>query len=364
MKVALICRTVVPQDAIGTDLSHMARILSRSHACGVYAEHMEGNHLERLDDAALQELMADPANLIIYHHSLYWRKAERILRRARAKVVIRYHNITPPSFFRDHSPAMARECRRGREQTDRLRRNPSYRWMGDSWYNLEDAGVAGRDDVKVVPPFNSIEQWSRRTPTPTLLRRLMDSRAIHVLFVGRSAPNKGLDFILDIVADYVAGFDDRIILHVVGKRYAMTAGYDEMLTRQVTNLGIEQQIRWAGVVDDDQLLAYFLGCDFYLNCSLHEGFCVPVVEAQSLCLPVLNRQAGARTDTLGPDQLLLGEDPAEYSAAIHHLSRPWERDAREFLRQRGRENYRRRFTNQVIEKQFKQALEAWSGEPA
>jgi len=362
MKVALLSRAVAPRDAIGTDLTHMARILSRRHTCGVYAEHMELDDLEQLDDAALLQLAGDPANLIIYHHSLYWRKIERILQRARAHVVIRYHNITPPAFFREFSPVLARDCRMGRDQTKRLQQRPSFRWMGDSLYNLQDAGVAGRDDVKVVPPFNNIEDWSHKTPDAALLRRLIESRTINLLFVGRSAPNKGLDFILKIVADYVSGFDDRIVLHVVGKRYPLTAPYDEMLSRQVKELGIEKNVRWAGVVDDDRLLAYFLGCDFYVNCSLHEGFCVPLVEAQSLCLPVLTRRAGAQSGTLGEAQLLLGEDPAEYSAAIHHLSRPWEREARDFLRQAGMTNYHNRFTNQVIEEQFKQALAAWTGE--
>jgi glycosyltransferase involved in cell wall biosynthesis len=362
MKVALLSRSITSRDAIGTDLTHMARILNRRHRCAVYADHLEDCRLERLDEPALVALAADPGNLIIYHHSLYWPDVENILMRAKAHVVVRYHNITPGKFFSATSPPLARDCRNGREQTLRLRQQPSFRWMGDSRYNLEDAGVADMEGTAVVPPFNNIEDWASMSPEPVLLRRLIDSQKVNLLFVGRSAPNKGLDFLLEIVADYHTGFDDDLALHVVGKREPMTSSYDDMLGRLVTNLKIESLVNWAGVVDDESLLAYFLGCDFYINSSQHEGFCVPLVEAQSLCLPVINRRAGSQSGTLGEDQLLLDEDPTEYSAAIHHLSRHGQDRDRGFLRRAGLTNYRSRFSNRVIEEKFRLAVEAWTGE--
>jgi glycosyltransferase involved in cell wall biosynthesis len=234
--------------------------------------------------------------------------------------------------------------------------------MGDSMFNLRDAGVAGRPGTAVVPPFNNTEHWATVSPQPDLLERLVESSDINLLFVGRLAPNKGLDFLLEIVADYVQRYDRRIALHLVGKRDGSLAAFYDYLDGMVLRHGLEDVVHWHGEVEDSVLLSYYLGSDFYLNCSQHEGFCVPIVEAQSLHLPVLSRRSGISSETLQDDQLMLGEDVSEYSAAIHLLSRPEQAPSREFLRAAGLANYEIRFRNTVIEILFRRTLQEWTGE--
>jgi glycosyltransferase involved in cell wall biosynthesis len=363
MHAALLHRSVVKRDAIGNDVAHMYRILNQQHVCRVYADHLDYDGLQAMDGEALEELADDPANLLIYHHSLVWEEIEPFLSRARARVIVKYHNITPPSFFRGYSDFWTRQCRRGRKQTTRLRqRHPGFMWMGDSLYNLQDAKLGRHPRAAVIPPFNNAESWEAVFPDPGLLRRLVESREINLLFVGRFAPNKGLDFLLEIVADHASAYDRNIALHLVGKRDAQLAALNEHLDRMVVDLGIADLVHWVGEISDRDLLSYFLGCDFYVNCSQHEGFCVPLVEAQSLLLPILARRSGVMAETLQEEQLVLGEDVPEYSAAIRLLSRPENTSYREYLRKAGLANYRSRFLNSVIETRFRRALREWLGE--
>jgi len=362
MNAAILSSSIVGHDAIGTDIAHMYRVLNQRHECRVHAEYMENDALRSMDLNELHDLASDPANLIIYHHSIFWGRVEPILAQARAKVVIKYHNITPPAFFRPFDAHITGQCRQGRQQTSRLaRKENGFLWMGDSLFNLRDARVAGRPGTAVVPPFNNIEHWAAVTPHPELLRRLVESQEVNLLFVGRLVPNKGLDFLLEIVADYIHRYDRRVALHLVGKRDGQLSAFYAMLDGLVAAHGLEDVVHWHGEVDDDTLLAYYLGTDFYLNCSQHEGFCVPVVEAQSLHLPILARRAGVRSETLRDDQLLLGEDASEYSAAIRVLSRSAQAASRAYLRTAGLASYESRFRNTVIEKLFRQTLQAWTG---
>ena len=362
MNVAILSRSIVHHDAIGTDITHMYRILNQRHACHVYAEYLGDDSLQVIDLKELHHLALDPDNLVIYHHSLFWPEIEPILKRARARVVIKYHNITPPEFFHAYDDHWTAQCRKGRRQTARLTsKKYEFLWMGDSLFNLKDAGVAGRPGTAVVPPFNNAEHWATVAPRPDLLRRLVESPHVNLLFVGRLAPNKGLDYLLEIVADHLQRYDRHIALHLVGKRDGRLAAFYSMLDGMVSRLGLEDVVHWHGEVEDSVLLSYYLGSDFYLNCSQHEGFCVPIIEAQSLHLPVLSRRSGIGSETLRDDQLMLGEDASEYSAAIHLLSRPEQALSRAFLRTAGLANYETRFRNTVIEKLFRQTLREWTG---
>lgn len=80
-------------------------------------------------------------------------------------------------------------------------------------------------------------------------------------------------------------------------------------------------------------MSYYLGCDIYLNVSDHEGFCVPIVEAQKFMLPVIAKDSSAVGETLGEHQILLGENVEEYVEEIHALME--DREKREQLREWG-----------------------------
>src|ERR1700719_1157814 len=98
--IAIAHGNVASGDAIGNDILGMYRLFSGMGAetC-VLAESFEeglGAHLKTTELAADGRVTAD---VLIYHHSIYWEQGEQLLDRFGGQVVFRYHSITPPSFF-------------------------------------------------------------------------------------------------------------------------------------------------------------------------------------------------------------------------------------------------------------------------
>ncbi len=360
MKVVFLHQTIAKHDATGNDIAHMYSILGRKYCVFVYCDYLENPGLNKVNREHLFDIISDRRNLLVYHHSTYWEEGEKILAKAKAKIIIRYHNITPPSYFLPYYEDYYIKCKEGRKQTARLyKKYPNSLWMGASSYNLEEAGIGKDSNKVVVPPFNNIEQWKHVSPNEEVLKSILEGPELNLLFVGRIAPNKGHKFLLHVVRDYLIHYNEKIVLHIVGKRDENLGDYNRELDDLRWSSIPQSSVNWAGQIEDSVMLAYYLGCDFYLNCSDHEGFCVPIVEAQSLYLPVITKHSSGITETIGKQQLILEEDPAKYSAAIHILSK--NATHRDFLIENGFRNYWSRFRNSIIENSFIRAIQEYMG---
>ena len=62
---------------------------------------------------------------------------------------------------------------------------------------------------------------------------------------------------------------------------------------------LQDRFIFTGPVPDVELAAYYRASSVYVSLSEHEGFCVPLVEAMAMDVPVLAYSAAAVPDTLG-----------------------------------------------------------------
>lgn len=351
----LMHQTIVPRDAVGRDIAVMHRVLQRhGYTSYVFGEHVDGIPTQDLiDRQAAEILVCNPHVNVIYHHSIYWENGEQVLALARGPLAIKYHNVTPPNYFAE-SPDIWTRCAAGREQTYRFAtRFPHALWLTDSHFNLSELGLDKVLPHVVVPPFIGVAEHIAAIDEQLLTTLITDSR-FQLLFVSRFVPNKGHHFLIDVLRSYVDRFGSDVLLRVVGALPNECESYYDSVATQVEHLGLTQQFRYVGVVSESDLLSYFMGSDAYLCCSEHEGFCVPIIEAQWLSLPVVARAAGAVLETAGPDQVVLGENPEEYAAALYKIKT--DADHRRNLIAVGRRNFQSRFTQQAIENQFLFAL--------
>lgn len=362
MRFLLMHQTIVQHDAIGRDVLQMYKLLAEHNECFLFREYgvnLDGIQLVDLNHALW--LVQDKNCAVLYHHSIHWPTGEQVLCSARGPIIFKYHNITQPNYFAE-APMYWRACVAGREQTYRfVTRFPQACWLTDSLFNLQELGIEGGISCAVVPPFLSTSDANGTVPDEFLLRELVDDRRTHVLFVGRFAPNKGHIFMLRVIASYRKAYGRDIILHIIGKKDEELHEYFNRVIQTARNLNIEDLIDVTGEVTAPEVLSYFLGSDAYLCCSEHEGFCVPIVEAQSLCLPVIARARAAVPETIGSGQILLGENPDAYTAWLHRLR--MDADIREQVIDKGRCNYFTRFTNEQISGAFFAALRGF-GIPA
>lgn len=351
----LVCHgAIVARDAIGNDVAGMVAVLAREGEVAVFGEHVGRTDLPQRDRAAVDELVASPANTIIYHHSIEWPLGEEILRKARARIVIKYHNITPEHFFAGHHRTLEAMCRRGREQTARLRAAlPEAHWLADSAFNLVDAGIVP-DPAAVVPPFHRIEDWQRTAPAPEVLAALKDGGGPNLLAIGRLVPNKGFHTLVDAVAYYRRYHGRRVRLNVVGAPTGGEDRYRDALIRRIGEHGLDRHVRLLGQVTDEELLALYLGSDYLVCASEHEGFCLPLIEAQALRLPIVATDVPGVRETAGDAQLLVDGGAPEIAEGVAMLAANPEH--RRVLIEGGLENFERRFRRNAIERRFRDAL--------
>lgn len=128
---------------------------------------------------------------------------------------------------------------------------------------------------------------------------------VRILFVGRLVPNKNHLALLSTTAAFVASIGPAVELTLVGGLGVDLENYRTVLEREIDRLGIRPQVRLLDQVDDAALRRLYREAGIFLCLSEHEGFCVPVIEAQAAGVPVISVGTGALAETIGPDQLVV-----------------------------------------------------------
>lgn len=349
-------RSIVKHDAIGNDIKEMYYLLNKEHHCYVFCEFLFNEELQSIDESELKEIVSHPDNLIIYHHSVYWEDGQKLIKGVKAKIIFRYHNITPEKFFEPYNENYYMTCKQGREQTKYFQQ--TYKeslWMSDSKFNSEDLTLT--DKIVVVPPFNNVPLWDEIQPNEELLKSIIYSDCINLLFVSRVAPNKGHIEMIEVIRNYVENYGNKIKLYILGKFDDTLKGYNDEIKYLIKRYRLENNIVFIGEVNESILISYYLGCDFYLNMSNHEGFCVPLLEAQYLRLPIIAKATSAVPETIGDSQLVLKDKIEEYAAAIHVLIHNAE--YKDYIIEKGYKNYIERFSKPIIQEAFEKSIKAY-----
>lgn len=353
MRIVIAHQTVAVHDAVGNDIEQMYLLLKPKYECYVYAQNGLNNQIQYIDKSQLEMILSEKDSVLIYHHSVYWEEGQEILDKAKGQVVIRYHNVTPSEFFESYSQLHYAQCKKGREQTALfVERYPHAVWLCDSEYNEQDILGVPKERRYICPPFNKISEWESIIPEENTLRKLIESENIQILFVGRVAPNKGHIFLLDILRTFRSNYGDGIHLNVLGKMDESLAEYNDEIEEYLTRYRLREQVSFVGEMTDEKMAAYYLGCDFFVCVSEHEGFCVPILEAQYFGLPIIALDACAVPDTGGDGQILLEKDEKKFVAALRVLDT--DKKGYEYVRNKGFENIQTRMAYATIKETFEE----------
>jgi glycosyltransferase involved in cell wall biosynthesis len=273
---------------------------------------------------------------------------------------VKYHNVTPPEFFAPYSDIYRHICDEGRKQTARMAKLGSIaRWQCDSLFNALEVGELGVAEAEraVVPPFTRCDEIMRNVHAASY----PPEGPFTAFFIGRRVPNKGHAHILRTAAAWRDLFpESRLHCRMVGATDANLSGYFEELRQLERRLGLEDRIEWLDHVSDDEVARFYRTSHAYLNLTEHEGFCVPLVEAQALGLPTLSTNVAALTDTLGPGQVTVPVPTSDgdydvLAGLLHEIcTSPPLRSA---LVRAGCANVYGRFTSRIVENLFLADLE-------
>ena len=304
-------------DAIGHEVLGIQRVL---RAAGYASEIFVDTADPRLEDLTLDyrelPIASHPDNILIHHFSIGSR-ASRVAYALPDRMALVYHNITPPQYFVGVHKALVRLCYRGRRELALYRRRCDLA-LGDSEYNrqeLEAVGFPATGVLPVVPDFTHLGK-----PADYRLAGEYDDDWVNVLFVGRIIPNKKIEDVVRCFQAYKRWFNPRSRLLLVGSHSAFDR-YLAMLHQFIADTGADD-VHFLGHVSDEELRAYYELADVFLCASEHEGFCVPIVEAFHMGVPVLAYAAAAVPATMdGAGVLFSDKDPVHVASLVDAVVR-------------------------------------------
>lgn len=292
-------------DALGNQALHIRRLLRGwGHRSQVYAQFRD----RRLDDPGrdYRRCPADPQTVVIFHYSIGSPVTE-LACRLPGRVVIYYHNITPPGFLRGYNEPMADLLEQGRRELALFADAPLA--LAASEYNRQELLALGFRRVEVLPYFVTFDALRASADSPagrTVTGRYSDG-ALNLLFVGRLVPNKRQDDLIRALNAYCALVNPRARLLLVGSD-VNAPGYRLELEALAAALGLGERVVFAGPVGlREGLGGYYRAASVFLCLSEHEGFCVPIVEAMACDVPVLAYRATGVPYAMGGAGVLVAE---------------------------------------------------------
>lgn len=315
-KVVQVVSSLNFGDAVGNDVMAIKRALTEEGILtGIYAANIHPKIPFGMAHpySELPELTEN--DIVIYHFASEDPLAEQV-KNLPCKKVLRYHNVTPPEFFRPYNQDATVNTTRGLKQVKELAGFMDYAMVASDFnkHDLLDMGYTC--DMDVVPcliPFKDYEQ----TPDASVIETYKDGWT-NIVFVGRIAPNKKFEDIIDAFAVYKEKYNPKSRLLLVGS-YGENDLYYLKLKKQVEKKKIEDVI-FTGHISFAAILAYYKVADVFLCMSEHEGFCVPLVEAMYFEKPIIAYKSTAIPYTLGDAGMLLeSKEPTYVASKIYEL---------------------------------------------
>lgn len=224
----------------------------------------------------------------IYHHSIGSDVPKFLVGRG-LRLILIYHNVTPPEFFENSDPLRAHFARQGIDQLKMLQPLTELA-LADSHYNEQDLLRDGFTSTAVLPICLQAERYGGGLP-----KRPIGSGP-RLLFVGRLAPNKRQEDLVKLLF-FLRRIHPQAHLTLVGDRWEM--GYDRWVEQLAADLNVAEGLELTGKVSHEALLAHYRSADLYVSMSDHEGFGVPLIESMLLELPVVAYGSTAVPETMG-----------------------------------------------------------------
>jgi L-malate glycosyltransferase len=299
-------------DAIGDSVLHVRDLLRvLGHDSDIFAL--------TIDDDLRHEVrpFSDPeakrGDVTIFHFALPSPMSEAFASLQHGRV-LQYHNVTPARFFAPYDPALFRLASIAREELAGLAPVTDMA-LGDSDYNRQELDGMGFSRTGVMPIAVNTGRLTRAARQP-VLEEILDDGLVNFLFVGRIAPNKKIEDHIRLAEQYKRYIDAYYRFIFVGRYDVVPRYYAAIRGLLAEYKMLPDRFIFTGPVPDAELAAYYRTASVYISLSEHEGFCVPLVEAMAMEVPVLAYSAAAVPDTLGGSGVQFAPKDLEYAAEL------------------------------------------------
>ncbi|MFH0786664.1 MAG: glycosyltransferase family 4 protein, partial [Pseudomonadota bacterium] len=282
-------------DAIGNDVLEIQKVLKGwGYDSEIYAQHVHPKLRGVARPFGEYKKISAPQNVLLFHFSIGSELSEFVKRLPDRKILV-YHNITPPHFFKGINAEVERRCAWGVEELKKLAPHFDLA-LGVSEFNRRELERAGFRKSGVLPIFIDFKNYYL-AQEEALKKSLQDGK-INILHVGRLVPQKKIEDLVKAFYLFRKRFhpDSRLIL--VGTDSGVST-YSRAVKKMVTELGLTDQVVFAGFASFRELITYYATANLYLCLSEHEGFCVPLMESMFFGIPIIAYLTGGIPETLG-----------------------------------------------------------------
>ena len=258
----------------------------------------------------LEEYRPTGAELLIYHYSIQT-PATDVFRGSPARKVVIYHNITPASFFRAFDDGVAAQLEAARRELPEVLGRADAVWA-DSAFNAAEVAALGAKNVRVLPLLFSARAFD--VPADPAVLQTLSGPSKKILFVGRMAPNKCVEELIEAFAWYHKCIERRSELILVGSERSCPR-YFAMLRMFAAELDL-MPVSFVRYASPAGLIAYYQRADLFVSTSRHEGYGLPMVEAMFRGVPVIARNTGGVPEAMDGAGVLFDEARPEELAAL------------------------------------------------
>ncbi len=299
-------------DAIGDHARRVRDLLRRlGHASDLFALTIDDDLAD--DIRPFSDPAAGRGDLTIFHFALPSPMTEAFAS-LRSGRILHYHNITPAHFFAPYDAGLFRLAALGRRELATLAGRVDLA-LGVSEYNRRELEAMGFDKTGVLPIAVDPGRLVNAPPCPAL-EQILNDGLTNILFVGRIAPNKRLEDHIRLAEHYKRYVDSFYRFIFVG-RYDAVPRYYSMVRALIVEYKMPpDRFLFTGPVPETALAAYYRTASAYVSLSEHEGFCVPLLEAMGMDVPVLAYGAAAVPETLGGAGIQFAPKDLELAAEL------------------------------------------------
>jgi glycosyltransferase involved in cell wall biosynthesis len=223
------------------------------------------------------------------------------------RTIVQFHNITPPHLVAEAHRGVIEDSIR---QIQLPAITGTELWA-DSEYNRETLHGWGypADGIRVIPIAVDLPPYRRR-------RRAADD-PVRLLTVGRLVPAKGVDVLVEAMDAVVQRLEGRVSLILAGNTEFSNRDFIDSLRESIRARRLGRFIKIKEDLDDRSLQKEYGRADVLVSPSLHEGLCVPVIEAYAAGCRVVGSDAGNLPNVVQPpDPIVPAGDPVGLAAAI------------------------------------------------
>ncbi len=165
--------------------------------------------------------------------------------------------------------------------------------------------------IEVIPNGVELQRFHQAAPL-SRAKFGFSSDDILLVYTGRLAPEKNLDFLLEAFEGVAEAVDNVHLLLVGG------GSSQEKMEKRAAQSAVAERIHFVGRVDYDKMPGYLRMCDAFVTASISEVHPLSVMEAMGAGLPILGIHSTGVGDTVedGITGFLSTENLAAFTAKM------------------------------------------------